>query len=1069
MDKRNAIAAAVAAILGSTMRVGPAHAQETPSDPQAPATAPAGPPTSTTGSPTDDGIEEVVISGLRSSLQASMEIKRDAIGVVDAISAEDIGKFPDSNLSEALQRITGISIDRRNGEGALVTARGFGSQFNMVTLNGRQMPGADAYGNGTEIQGGVEGNTRSFNFSNLAAEAISGIEVYKTSRASIATGGIGATINVKTARPFDNDEGLLANVGVKAVHDSTNRVGDDITPELSGIFSFTDDDRRWGVGLTGSYQKRDSGSSMTTVNDWHIQAWDADPAVNQSLAPLAPNAAITNAPSVGQLYAIPNDIRYHFADRERERVNGQLTVQFAPTDAVILTADYTYNENTLKEDRGDQTIWLQRNGFTALEFDTGQQVATPVFLSENTGVDKDFGYEQQHREQKNDLKSLGFNVAWQVTDRFSLALDAHDSKATSMPDDPITGGGDTTFSFAGKVPSSGNCTTGTCTNFWTQQFRFNDGIPIASRTLYPTNLDAFAGTNGNSNYSFAPETIGTQILRINYQDQETELKQGRLDGQLEFDNGRIQFGVETRSMDMRQRASTGNLTMGDWGVGDVGQVPDMVAMLTPFSLVNSFKDFNPVGAPTGGFKGNANQLGLWAIAHGYTNWTEATAPDGRLAYNPGFDTNNSISEDTDAVYLQFVLKSELGSMPANIVLGVRYEKTDVTSTSDLLIPTALLWQDNNDFQVQRPTETTPFSEAADYDNVLPSLDFDLGITETLKGRLSYSKSIARASYAQLAAGADPGTPGGSTLNGFQPPADANNPALEPLESDNIDLSLEYYFSETGYLSVTFWDKRVNNFIGNAVTTQSLFGILDQTSGPRAQAALQYLRENNLATDDSALFTMMAMMENPGSFTDAAGVTWTGGAENYNGGSAQQIAFATQYDILPQAGDPEYQFAVSAPVNNRKARIYGWEFGGQYFFGDTGFGVLANYTIVKGDIGYDNASDPNENQFALLGLSDSANAVLMYEKYGFTVRLAYNWRDEFLSSINVGQWRNPIYVEEYDQVDLSIGYDFSENFSVSVEGLNLTENDIRWHGRSDKQLWYLEDQGARYALGARYRF
>ena len=90
-----------------------------------------------------DDLEEIVITGIKASLKASLETKKDSIGVVDAITSEDIGKFPDTNLSEALQRVTGISIDRRNGEGATVTARGFGAQYNMVTLNGRQMPGAD--------------------------------------------------------------------------------------------------------------------------------------------------------------------------------------------------------------------------------------------------------------------------------------------------------------------------------------------------------------------------------------------------------------------------------------------------------------------------------------------------------------------------------------------------------------------------------------------------------------------------------------------------------------------------------------------------------------------------------------------------------------------------------------------------------------------------------------------------------------------------------------------------------------------------------------------------------------
>src|SRR3954469_24140607 len=117
-------------------------------------------------------LEEVVVTGLRGSLKASMETKCDAVGVVDSINAEDIGKFPDTNLAESLQRITGVSIDRRNGEGALVTARGFGPEFNLVTLNGRQMPTADAFGNGAPTAGGVGTANRSFNFANLSADGI---------------------------------------------------------------------------------------------------------------------------------------------------------------------------------------------------------------------------------------------------------------------------------------------------------------------------------------------------------------------------------------------------------------------------------------------------------------------------------------------------------------------------------------------------------------------------------------------------------------------------------------------------------------------------------------------------------------------------------------------------------------------------------------------------------------------------------------------------------------------------------------------------------------------------------
>lgn len=121
----------------------------------------------------------------------------------------------------------------------------------MITLNGRMMPAAQTYGGGSGADGTTRGgSTRAFDFANLASEGIRGVEVYKTSKASIATGGIGATVNIKTARPLSMP-GFRSTVGVKAVHDTTNRAGSDVTPELSGLMSWTDDDAKFGVSLTG--------------------------------------------------------------------------------------------------------------------------------------------------------------------------------------------------------------------------------------------------------------------------------------------------------------------------------------------------------------------------------------------------------------------------------------------------------------------------------------------------------------------------------------------------------------------------------------------------------------------------------------------------------------------------------------------------------------------------------------------------------------------------------------------------------------------------------------------------
>jgi len=1023
-------------------------------------------------------LEEVVVTGLRGSLKASMDIKRDAAGVVDAISAEDIGKFPDTNLAESLQRIPGVSIDRRNGEGSQVTARGFGPQFNLVTLNGRQIPGADGFSNGDITTGGNGAGTRSFNFAQLASDAISGVEVYKTGRADIPTGGIGAAVNIKTARPFDSD-GMVASMGAKGVYDNSSPFDSDITPEVSGIFSYANDAKTWGVGLSASYQERHGGSIQSTVNAWNISEWTG------TSEALRPGAVVTNAPALGQLYGLPNDIRYAFSNFERERVNAQGVVQFAPTDALTFTLDYTFAQNELVEDRGEQTMWLQRNGsFTHLEFDTGEGVATPTFLRDIVGG-KDFGFEQQRNMQQNNLDSIGFNAEWQITDSFGLTLDAHNSQSESLPNDPATGGSATFFSFAGT-----NCALGVCTGAWAQEQSFNNGLPLAGRTYFTSVDNAVANVGGTVNPAFTADQLASQMLRVWGTEQTSEVNEARLDGKLDFENGRFQFGVDFRTVEMTRRTSQGEAVLGDWAAGDAGEVPGMTALLTPFSMTGLFNDFGVAGAAPNAWRGNATDLARWALGpegvHPVSgrkyNWNRnnTTTPDGVLSVDPALDNDNSIEEEVQAAYIQIALKGELGDMPTNTLLGVRYEKTELASTSNINIPTAIVWTANNDFTLARTANVEPFTEEFEYSHVLPSLDFDIGLTDELKGRVSYSKTIARANYGNLYAGGTANTPTGSILVSPTTQASANsqNPSLAPLESDNLDLSVEYYFSDSGYVSVGWWEKRVDNFIGTQVVQENLFGLLDPTSGPDAQSALDFLTSaqclaqvaaadeaTGCSANDTALFAALAMLRHP---------TETGGLAAYNGTSDQSLALEENalFDHVGIAarGDEPYIFANQRPVNQEAARIHGWEMGGQYFFGETGFGVLANYTFVRGDVNFDDLAPPGTQQFALLGLSDTANLVLMYEKFGLTARVAYNWRDKFLAATNQnGSNTNPFYVDEYDQIDLSVGYDISEKISVNLEAINLTGNDIRWFGRSEKQLVRLEDASPRYALGARYKF
>jgi len=1018
-------------------------------------------------------LEEVVVTGLRGSLKASLETKRDAIGVVDSINAEDIGKFPDTNLAESLQRITGISIDRRNGEGAQVTARGFGPQFNLVTLNGRQLPAADAFGAGDAVTGGQGAGGRSFNFANLASEAVSAVEVYKTARADIASGGIGATINIRTARPLDND-GVVANFGVKGMYDESAPFGNSVTPELSGIYSFANDAQTFGVSLNATYSKRKSGGVESTVNDWVIRSW------NDAALPGAFNAgtSIENRPSNGQLYGIPNDVRYAFSTFDRERINAQGVIQFAPSDALTFTVDYTLARNEITQDRGEQTMWAQQGStFDEVRFDTGHVVATPVYIFEMTagatGVagsgysNKDFGFEQQHNEQRNELDSIGFNVDWQITDRFSLGLDAHNSEAHSLPDDGVTGGSQTAFSLAGVPMCAGNGTTvgnipgatATCAGFVTQEYNFSGDLPVATRLFFADQAAAEARLNGNSRYIFDGNHIGSQVMRINYQQVDSEIKQYRLDGKFELnDNNRFSFGVEQRDMDWHQRSSNNQMAMGNWGAVDAGtpRGASLASTLEPFSLVGLFGDYNSGTASTNAYRANATTLAQWAFANGYTTWDTGSGPNGFLTYNPTWGNDNFVTEEVKAAYITYGLKGDLGSMPFNLTLGYRMEDTDVTSTSYIALPTAVRWDQNNDFSIPRGSNITPYAETASYDNSLPSVDFDIGLTDSLKARASWGVTIARANIGQLTSGATPGGPSGATL--INPAArgggNANNPELIPLESTNIDLSLD----DTGYVSAGYWKKDVENFIGNSIVEMNLFGLTDPTAGPDAQAGRAFLQAEALTVDDTTLFIATALER----FS-------TLNRANFDAALSDLQGTELLYNIDGSAEDPLYLFNVNVPLNQEEAKIDGWEVGGQYFFGETGIGVLANYTIVNGDVAFDNGGATNVNQFALLGLSDSANAVLMFEKFGISARLAWNWRDEFLLAANQGGSRNPRYVEAYQQFDLTFGYDFSDNLALQFDAINLTGEDIRWHGRSENQMIRLEDQSARYAVGVRYKF
>lgn len=991
-------------------------------------------------------LNTIVVTGIRASLDRSIELKRNNVGVVDGISAEEIGKFPDTNLAESLQRISGVSIDRVNGEGSRVTVRGFGPGYNLVTLNGRTLPTASIASVGQDQNGDfVSGTTRSFDFNNLASEGVNRLEVYKTARAAIPSGGIGAAINIVTRRPLDGESGFTGSIGAKAAYDKGETFDyDKVTPEVSGIINWANPDDTFGVGLFASYQKRNNAAVSESANDWNITTFGAFSAAN---SPYVNSATVINNPpaSADTFVAIPNDTRYHYSEFQRERINGQLTLQFRPSDVVEITADGTFYQNDASEQRGDQTTWYNRP-FNEVTFDDNQQVATAIFLDDIISNPKDGGFEQQYRATRDRLWDAGLNAKFTPNDRLTILVDGHYGEAKAEPNNP-RGNTSTLFAMAYKGVAD-------------QTMTIVDGFPQQGVTFSDN-------PNGNANGVLDLPDLGTQVARSVTSRQSQSVGEARVDGIYEMgDDDRVSFGASYRETDMSQsRIDTYN-ALGDWGVGNIGDIaataPDLVQQ---YCLTCKFTDFNPgaTGVSTVAFRGDATKLFDAFVNNPVVN---------------GFQ-DNSVREKIWAVYGQFEVNSDLGDMPINITGGVRYEHTDSRSTSVTIAPSAIDWTADNDFvQVLDFANGQPVTTSGEnsYDHILPALDFSIDLTPDLKGRVSYGKTIARPDFGSLFASQAPGAPNRPTALGGVPGGTLGNPNLVPLVSDNFDVSLEWYFAPSSYFSAGFFDKRVKNFVGVGQTTTELFGLRDPSSGAdgtRSGAAYNYLANNGYDLSDVNLFTLTALIDQVGLATAVQQFQANLVTDPQTGRAALSQAYIDQilaaYDVSAEGSDPLYQFQVTQPVNNKEGHIYGLEIAGQYFFGDSGFGVSGAYTLVRGDVGYDITAPTTADQFALLGLSDTANVSGIFEKFGLSARVTYNWRAEFLSNNSRGSSRNPVFVAPYDQFDANVSYDVTDMLSVSFEAINITGSNVRTYARTTNEPWFIYDGRPRYYLGARIRF
>ena len=974
-------------------------------------------------------IDEVVVTGIRASLQRSMDIKRDSKGVVDGISAEDIGKFPDSNLAESLQRITGVAIERDRGEGSKITVRGFGPDFNIVSFNGRQMP----------TNGG-----RSFDFGNIASEGISAVEVYKSGRANVATGGIGAVVNVKTSKPLEMP-GMRAVFSAKGVHDPGTRAGNSVNPEFAGLFSKTFSEDKFGIALSVSSQERDGGvQSVTTQNFMSRNFVTQDEIDNNSADAEWGSIAVGDSSALGfpdevvdGIYAIPTNIQYNLDDFRRERINGQLTFQWRPLESITGTVDYTYAENQMNTQHQDLSAWFDPGCATReSEWVNEGNIWSPIMYRQvGCAADNLQGVGLYATVDEN--KSLGANMEWLVSDNLVLNFDYHDSSGEAKPNSKHGSGGSMAVAALNRITTSG--------------YFSSDGMPI---------LEVQLGQRNSFNQISEVSELDVNDMQLSGSsfgsfNNRMDVQQFQFDGEYFFDKGHsISFGFAR--VEVANRGQSKGVARNAWsGVGTPGDIADLLRIDTMAGIFDSLPGSNDPRQVMNFFTWDfqelidrAEQL-LRDGSHGDVVGDGGPCLTGFCpSYN--FDLDEITTETSNAIFFQTHWVGDFRDRPINLYYGLRYEETDVHSEALVPLYDRVEWSivDNRFNLYQQKDEqgdtVQGFSEIdGAYSMYLPSLDFDIELIDDLIFRTSYSLTVTRPVYNDLKGALIIdylGPDGGGGRRG--------NPQLLPMESENIDVSLEWYYDDASYASIGFWSKDVDNFIVNQTfENQPLFkDLFTPINGDLYNQAVQDLTGGDPRFDYDVGDLNEYYAEN---FANEDGVVVTGEGED------------VEVVVTGVAGDPIAIFDVTIPINQRETQVNGWEVMAQHSFGESGFGFQANYTIVDGNLNYD--INLNEEQWVVPGMSDTANLVGFYDKNGLQVRFALNWRDQFLSSAS----RDPLFVEEYYQLDMNMSYEINDQLSIFLEGINLTEEHQRIHGRSTYQLREFAIGHARYNFGLRY--
>jgi TonB-dependent receptor len=732
---------------------------------------------------TDDPGTTVVVTGFRSSLQKALNLKQQAIGVRDSIVAEDIGKFPEANVAESLQRVPGVILNRdeSSGEGQRISIRGLPTEYSVTTLNGAPV--------NTTSTATIGSAARGFNYDVFASELFGRVDFYKSPLAELTEGGLGGIVDLQTPRPFDNPKrtiryGLTDTYNTSSKHNDPNgfvlysntwdNLGFLIGASHSGSIN-----TRSGFEATGGYNSSFNGSQNPVKGNFAL-ALDFD-------SPLANLGGYTRDQVAQAL--LPRIYRFYGSQNERTRDGLVSSLQWK-TSTLNVSFDTLYSK--LENTRAEQLFGILvrstattnrnapvgasgNNGLIPLDvhIDPGTNLLTGTFG--NTTYNAGAAY------TKDDTK-FGYgalNASWKASPKLTLSGQASLNQSTAT-------------SATGQL--SGYIYGATST------------IDYGSDHVYPSISSPTSYTDPNSWSGF---TIGTGWTK------ETDKgKQARVAADYDYDlpggwTGHLKTGLTyvATIKGVNKRNGTALATAHLNSIGAAGLRSAMTSQLPINNL-----DFG-AGWP--------HSWATWNSNYFYSQFDpNVYNPDSTFTPSQSF----AAEEDVKTAFVQSDFKGDIGGHELRFNAGVRFSRTETDIDNFKQKGAGLVYSPNH--------------EQGSYSNVLPALSSAFDLTDDLMWRASWGKTITRASLSIIAA---------QTVipNQFDNSATSGNPSLRPQQSKNLDTSLEWYFKPGSLLSAALFQKKLTDatVANTTVVPFSSLGLPDTALGPLFQDANGHVDPN----------------------------------------------------------------------------------------------------------------------------------------------------------------------------------------------------------------------------------